>query len=79
MPGIVYTKQIFNEQFSNQILYKPAKNTSIPVENYTDYETEFISGLRTCVEELFDPEVPFVQTNSIEACTYCDFKTICNR
>lgn len=79
MPGIVYTKQIFNEQFSNQILYKPAKNTSIPIENYADYETEFISGLRTCVEELFDPEVPFVQTNSIEACTYCDFKTICNR
>ena len=79
MPGIVYTKNIFHENFSNQIIYKPAKNTSIPVENYAAYETEFISGLTACVEEIFDPEVPFVQTSTIEACSYCDFKTICNK
>jgi hypothetical protein len=79
LPGIIYTKQIFNDQFSNQIIFKPAKNTSIPVENYADFEIEFISGLTACVEEIFDPEVPFVQTNSIDACSYCNFKNICNR
>lgn len=79
LPGIIYTKQIFNDQFSNQIIFKPAKNTSIPVENYADFEIEFISGLTACVEEIFDPEVPFVQTNSIDACSYCSFKNICNR
>ncbi|MDD4428156.1 MAG: PD-(D/E)XK nuclease family protein [Paludibacter sp.] len=78
-PGIIYTKQIFNDNFSIQITYKPDKKTKIPIDNYYDYEEDFISMLTTCVEEIFDPSIPFMQTQSAEACSYCDFKTICKK
>ncbi|MFN5317962.1 MAG: PD-(D/E)XK nuclease family protein, partial [Bacteroidia bacterium] len=31
------------------------------------------------VEEIFNPEIPFVQTDDIGRCVYCSFKGICSR
>jgi len=31
------------------------------------------------VEELFNPEIPFIQTDDIARCNYCSFKGVCSR
>lgn len=79
MPGLFYTRKVFNEHFTTELSYKNEQNESIVLANYYDVEDEFIPLLTHCVEELLDPEIPFFQTEIKEACTYCDFKTICKR
>jgi len=31
------------------------------------------------LEDIFNPEIPFTQTEIVEKCTYCNFKTLCKR
>jgi len=40
---------------------------------------EFEARLRTLVEEIYDPDKPFVQTEDIKRCNYCAFREICTR
>jgi CRISPR/Cas system-associated exonuclease Cas4 (RecB family) len=40
---------------------------------------EFEKGLRNLIGQILSPEVPFTQTDDTDRCTYCDFKSICNR
>jgi len=79
IPAIIYTKHIFNQDFSPLIVYKPEINTQQVIDNYFDVEKDFLSGLTSCIEEIFDPEIPFQQTQLHDNCKYCDFKNICNR
>ena len=50
-----------------------------PVEDFSIYETEFRERLQVLLEDIFNPEIPFTQTEIVEKCTYCDFKTLCKR
>lgn len=47
--------------------------------DYRDYLTEFNDSLIPYLEELFNPDVPFVCADDDAACTYCEFKEICQR
>jgi hypothetical protein len=40
---------------------------------------EFESYLHELLEEIFDPEIDFVQTNRDETCKLCPYKEICYR
>jgi RecB family exonuclease len=48
-------------------------------DNLADYKTQFELKMKEKFAELFDPAIPFRQTNNLEACTYCNFKGICQR
>lgn len=78
-PGIYYLRNVFDEHFSTELSYKNKQNDTNTLENYYEYEDEFIPGLTTCIEEILDPEIPFYQTTVKENCDYCDFKSICKR
>jgi hypothetical protein len=41
--------------------------------------SDFEAGLRRLISEIFDPAIPFRQTEDEANCTYCPFKDICNR
>ena len=49
------------------------------IGKYSDYAEEFEEALDTVLNELFDYETPFRQAADEDACTYCEFKTICRR
>lgn len=40
---------------------------------------EFEIILKSLIDEIFDPEINFTQTEDIDICNYCDYKNICNR
>ncbi len=44
-----------------------------------DQFMEFEMLLRKLISEIFSPEIPFSQTMDTERCSYCAFKSICNR
>jgi len=77
-PAIYYLKDIFNSGFSSAIQYKQEKEI-IPVEDFGIFEEEFKKKLTTLLEEIFNPEIPFKQTDIEENCVNCSFREICNR
>ncbi len=57
---------------------EPLKVNRQPINDYHDFEDEFMSLFRDKIAEIFDPETPFTQSGSAKACTFCKFKSICN-
>ena len=49
------------------------------VKDFGIYETEFRAHLTNSLEEIFNPEVPFVQTENTKICQYCPYVGVCNR
>ncbi len=78
-PGIYYIRNIFNEGFVTELSYKPDKDTNEVVEDFSKFEDEFNERLKTCLDEIFNPEIPFFQTTDIKPCEYCPYSGICNR
>ena len=49
-------------------------------EVLTDHEIEaFGTRLNELVREIFNPNIPFTQTNDLDRCGYCEFAKICKR
>jgi hypothetical protein len=78
-PGIYYMRDVFKGSFSTAFRMKPAPKTEIPVENFSDYEEEFIERLTACLEDIFDPLVSFRQTEGNKPCEYCPYNAICRK
>lgn len=49
------------------------------VDDFRDFNDEFIQGLGDKLKELFDPSIPFRATPDKNACRYCKFTQICAR
>ncbi len=79
IPGIYYMRDIFKDNFENTIHYKPEKNVNETITDFAIYEDEYRSHLTKCLEEIFNPDIPFLQCESTKPCQYCPYKEICNR
>jgi CRISPR/Cas system-associated exonuclease Cas4 (RecB family) len=57
------------------------KMVKLPEEQEIDQESMkiFEEILKSLLEKILDPSIPFVQTEDPENCTYCPFTTICTR
>jgi CRISPR/Cas system-associated exonuclease Cas4 (RecB family) len=76
-PAIYNLKEIFTEDF-DPFLKDKSKDIQ-EVENYLLVEENFQQGLKKILEEIFDPSMPFDQTEKPEKCKFCSFKEICGR
>ena len=76
MPTLYFASKMLNADYSPMIL---DKQNNKHIECYSSYAQEFESELTAVLDELFDFSTPFKQTDDSDACTYCDFKTICQR
>jgi len=41
--------------------------------------TQFESHLKELITRIFDPEIPFAQTDDESRCKYCSYKEMCHR
>ena len=76
IPALYFVRDCYSPQFSCEIK-DTAKNEI--VYDFGDYAAEFRERLDACLSELFDPDLPFVQTEYEKTCTYCPFAKICGR
>ena len=76
MPTLYFASKMLSDDYSPKIL---DKQNGEHVECYSSYAQEFENELTTILNELFDFSTPFKQTEDSDACTFCDFKTICRR
>ena len=74
-PGIYYMKNIFSNDFDWKL-----KDLSVGiVEDFDNYIDIYSERLVELVENIFNLNIPFYQTNQLKNCEYCDFKILCNR
>ena len=74
-PGIIYLRNLFKDDFKVAVFDKKNKTE---VLNYENYEQELIENLSSCIDEIFDPNIAFEQTNNKKTCSFCNFTDICN-
>lgn len=78
-PGIYYMRTLFSDSFDPTINHRPERFKTESIRNFADYSPDFETGLRTCLDEIFDDKTPFVQTQSGKACAWCPFKDVCGK
>ncbi|MCL6260477.1 PD-(D/E)XK nuclease family protein [Aquiflexum sp. TKW24L] len=78
-PALFNFKEIFQEDFNPYLQQKESRATAVEVDDYRNYQSEYENGLRTMLEEMFDPEVSFSQTDNLDKCKYCPYSGICGR
>ncbi len=58
---------------------KDSKEESLPINDIKDYEVAYLQGLQQVMAEIFNPAVPFTQTEIKKRCKNCDFKALCHK
>ena len=73
--GLYIVKELFKDNFDPRI-YIPRQP---PIDNYLDVAAEFETELNRLLTEMFLSDTPFTQTDNIQKCVNCPYRTICNR
>jgi hypothetical protein len=74
VPGLINRMNLFDRDFRFGL--KHGKNY---VEDVDPILPEFEHHLKLLLEDLFDPEVAFSQTDNVDTCRFCEFQGICYR
>ncbi len=78
-PTIFNLREIFSDDFNPYLHLKEPRKAGIEVIDYRDHQDEYETGLRGLLAEMYDPEVPFSQTDDLEKCKYCPYREMCGR
>ncbi len=78
-PGIYYMRTLFEPGFDAGVYHHIARGQSVAVTHFAPFEADYERAMRNCLDELFDPQVPFSQTPEGKACSYCPFAAICGK
>lgn len=76
-PGVIAVRELFDKQYDNSLLLKEDKR--FEKLNLARVETDYTEKLNALLTRLFDPKIPFTQTDNRKACEYCAFKKHCRR
>ena len=78
-PALLYIHRAATETYSPVIQMGEPRKPKEAAGDFRQYEKEYRERLQGLLEEIFNPEKSFTQTEIIEKCTYCDFKALCKR
>lgn len=78
-PAVFNLKSIFEDDFDPSLQMGSGRGAKVEIASYQTYEPEFREGLKVCVSEIFDPLIPFNQTEDEEKCKRCPFQNICHK
>lgn len=78
-PALLYIHRASSESYSPVVEMGEPRKQKIPVNNFAFFEDDFRERLQTLLEEIFNADEPFTQTEDTKKCSYCDFKAICKR
>ena len=79
MPGIFNSRELFSDEFDVKIKMANDKGRYSQVWDARPLLQEFESELSGLLREIFDPQVPFDQTEDVKKCRWCPYKGICHR
>jgi len=78
LPGLYVMKALFGEDFDPSLLLS-GPDSKGRIETFSGVEEEYMDHLKTTLQRLFDPAIPFTQRVNDQRCSYCDFAELCSR
>ena len=78
VPGLYPIRELMKNSFDYHFKSGPPRQKT-NIADYRDLDLEFSQHLNDLVSEIFNPEVPFIQTDDKKLCEYCPYSTICHR
>jgi CRISPR/Cas system-associated exonuclease Cas4 (RecB family) len=78
-PAIYYMRNLFGQGTFDPLVRQVNGREKTVIENFSSYYEDFEENLRACLNEMFDAEKPFTQTQNTKSCEYCPFTGICGR
>lgn len=78
-PSLLYIHRAASESYSPVVEMGAPRQPKIPVSNFAFYEDEFRERLTALLQEIYNPEEAFNQTEDLKKCEYCDFRSLCKR
>ena len=78
-PSLLYIHRASADDYSPVICLKEPRKPETPVTDFSLYEAEFREELQKLLEEIFNENMDFTQTEIEEKCAYCDFKAFCRK
>lgn len=76
VPALYYVRKMAGSGYSPLIIDKSRNLSGDP---YSEYAAEFEEYVGATLREMFDPTVPFRQSEDADACNSCDFAAVCAR
>jgi hypothetical protein len=77
LPGIYPMRELFRDDFTPGL--KEGGKQGEPLIDFASRMDDFLALLRETLVRIFDPAVPFIQTEKEELCRHCDYAAICGR
>jgi CRISPR/Cas system-associated exonuclease Cas4 (RecB family) len=75
-PVVYYVRELFLPAFDPAVYEEKGV---APVTDFAPLREAFESCLRACLDEMLNPDMPFVQTADGKTCGYCPFAGICGK
>jgi len=77
-PGLYVVRNLFGKDYVPYFSMGQGRNR-IPVLSFQEYREQFDGNVVKLLHEIYNPEIPFSQTEITEHCRNCDFRDICDR
>lgn len=78
-PAIYYLRTLFKRSFDPVVEQKKGREKADKVNSFQDFASDFEGKLRQCLDEIFNLDIPFTQTETGKACAYCSFRGLCGK
>lgn len=78
LPTLYFVRSMGDENYS-PLLIRKSREGDAAGELYAEYRAAFEDEIRKRLVRLFDFSVPFKGCDETHTCTYCDYRSICNR
>jgi len=78
-PAIFNLREMFGDDFNPYLQLKLPRKEGVEVNDYRQFEEEYKTGLKSLLEDIYNPDIPFDQTDDLKKCGYCPYKEICGR
>ncbi|MDR1698854.1 MAG: PD-(D/E)XK nuclease family protein, partial [Prevotellaceae bacterium] len=78
LPNVIFVRNMFKDDLNFGLQQKEEKKLT-QVTDFLPFLKEYEQSLKKCLEEIFNPDIPFAQTAVKKHCEYCPFKAICGK
>lgn len=78
-PALLYIHKAASENYSPVIEMGAPRQPKTVIDDFAVYEEEYRERLMKLLEEIYNPQEPFMQTDDRKKCEYCEFCQICGR
>ena len=79
LPGLYFIREIFDENFDCRIILNKGRNDSHPVNSFGLVADEFSRKLKEAIQEIYNEDKDFIQTDNLKECENCPYSIICHR